>query len=85
MALFPVKSGTVATIGYEQNRANPEYGTLQVTFKDSEGNAADTYHYYNVHVNSWLGLYHANSKGYYINQYIKGNYLYRRIRAGEEG
>lgn len=79
MVTMKVISSTVATIGFEQQADKPHLGTLQVTYKDRDGNAKDTYEYYGVHVDRWIGLQRAQSVGHYVNEHIKANHQHQKV------
>jgi hypothetical protein len=64
--LYPVDSSMLGAVGYD-SRAQ----TLLVLF-----NTGRAYVYYDVPLNTYLGLISAESKGRYMNQFIIGVYPY---------
>jgi hypothetical protein len=67
--ITPGSSGIVS-IGYDEKRK-----ILEITFIPS-----GTYHYMNVQHSMYKALLKAESKGSFVNKYIKGRYKYKRIR-----
>jgi KTSC domain-containing protein len=62
MSMISVSSSAIAAIGYEG-------GTLYVTFHTGR-----TYPHPGVPYSVFLGLLHAESKGTYYNEHIRGKY-----------
>lgn len=85
MHTIPVKSSHIESLSFSQEDHRPEYGILTVQYKDVDGNLADSYRYYNIHINTWVELQRAQSKGGYINTRIKGRYQYVRLGAQGSG
>jgi hypothetical protein len=68
MNRIPVTSSNLESVGYEN-------GILEIRFKHG-----GTYQYLNVPEHLYQGLMRAESKGTYLDQYIKkAGFLYRKI------
>ncbi len=65
--LHQVESSNIDSIGFEDN-------TLEVKFKSGA-----TYEYLGVPEEVYVEMMNAESKGRYLAQNIKGNYIYNRI------
>lgn len=71
MAFEEVDSSNVHSYAWDQPR-----GVLYVRFGDGQGK---TYLYTDVPEGTWSGLYHADSKGGYHHDRIKGEYTYAGV------
>jgi hypothetical protein len=65
----PFESSNIATIRYDV-----EQSTLEVEFRNG-----GRYHYYDVPEHVAQAFEHAESKGVYLAQNIKGNFRYSRV------
>jgi hypothetical protein len=70
MDRIPVSSSNIHSIGY-----NSQETVLEVEFT-----SAEIYQYFNVPEHLYRGLMGASSKGQFLNDYIKYNYRYQKIR-----
>ena len=73
IALSPVKSGQIESIGHEGN-------TLAVKFK-----SGGTYHYHGVSASQFAELQKAESMGSHLHKHIKGVHDYQRINEEKKG
>lgn len=64
-----VSSSNVESVGYDE-----ESQTLEIEFKNGS-----TYQYFDVPLNIYTGLIHADSVGGYLAEIIKGSYRYSRV------
>ena len=64
-----VSSSHIGSIGYDSGSE-----TLEVEFLDGA-----IYHYYNVPENMYEEFLNSDSKGRFLNTYIKGQYSYERV------
>jgi hypothetical protein len=69
MELVPVISSDIKAVGYDKVST-----TLVVVFHTS-----GTYQYFGVPEHLYLAFMDAESKGKFLNQYIKYNYRYQKI------
>lgn len=70
MQRVPVISKTIRSIGYDAQMA-----VLEVEFS-----LGDVYRYLNVPEHLYRNLMSADSKGQFLNEYIRYNYRYQKIR-----
>ncbi len=70
MNRIPVSSSNICSIGYD-----PQSATLKVEFT-----SAEIYQYFDVPEHLYNGLMGASSKGQFLNDYIKYNYRYQKVR-----
>lgn len=70
MQRVPIISATIRSIGYDARMA-----ILEVEF-----NSGDVYRYFNVPEHLYRNLISAVSKGQFLNEYIRYNYRYQKIR-----
>ena len=67
--MIPVESTNLASVGYD-----PLPRTLYVTF-----HSGSTYAYFGVPESVYRELMQADSKGRFLNQFIKNSYRYQRL------
>lgn len=67
------ESTCFSRVGYDSRN-----NVLIVVFRDSGAE----YHYYDVPEDVWESFYDSTSLGRYFNSYIKGNYAYKKQKAG---
>ena len=70
MERIQVSSSNIISIGYDL-----QTNTLEVEFSSSE-----IYQYFNVPEHLYQNLINASSKGQFLNDYIKYNYRYQKVR-----
>lgn len=70
MERIQVLSSNITSIGY-----NMESAILEVEFT-----SGDIYQYFNIPEHLYNNLMHAASKGQFLNDFIKDNYRYKKIR-----
>ena len=71
MQLIPVDSSSIRGVGYEEERR-----ILYVQFIDG-----DLYEYFDVPVDDFIDLLHADSIGWFVNKRIKPYFDYRKLEA----
>jgi hypothetical protein len=69
MKRFPVKSSSLAAVGYD-----PEFSTLEVEFRNSR-----SYRYFVVPTQVFEKLMAAESKGAFLNRHIKPRFPSSRV------
>lgn len=72
MKMIKVNSSNIESIGYEGN-------DLIVQFK-----TGNIYKYFNVEKTLYESLLNSDSKGQFLNSFIKGNYKYSRLYLVED-
>lgn len=70
MERISVSSSNINSIGYDQQSA-----VLEVEFT-----SGDIYHYFNVPEHLYNNLMSSSSKGEFLNDFIRYNYRYQKIR-----
>ena len=70
MQRIPVFSSNIRSIGYDAQSA-----LLEVEFSSSE-----VYQYFNVPEHIYNSLINSSSRGQFLNDYIKYNYRYQKVR-----
>lgn len=68
MTMIPVKSSTILFIGYDE-----ETRKMRVEFQTS------TYEYEDVEPECFESFLKSESKGTFLNEYIRGKYNYKRV------
>ncbi len=69
MNRIPITSSTIASIGFDEDSS-----TLEIEFL-----SGSVYQYFDVPFSIYNGLLEADSKGQYMNQFIKGQYRFVKI------
>jgi hypothetical protein len=69
MERIPVSSSTIASIGFDEDSS-----TLEIEFL-----SGSVYQYFDVPFNIYNGLIDSDSKGQYMNQFIKGHYRFVKV------
>lgn len=70
MKRIPISSSNILSIGYDKTSA-----ILEVEFASYE-----MYQYFDVPEHLYNGLMAASSKGQFLNDYIKYNYRYQKVK-----
>lgn len=77
--LVRVKSSNIWSFGINVRQAGDNKGDVICQFKDKNGGAGDIYLYEDVPVQVYRKWISAPSKGHYFWQYIRDNYMYRKL------
>lgn len=77
--LVRVKSSNIWSYGINVRQAGDNKGDVICQFKDKNGGPGDIYLYEDVPVLVYRKWISAPSKGHYFWQYIRDNYMYRKL------
>lgn len=83
--LVRVKSSNIWSYGINVRQAGDNKGDVICQFKDKNGGPGDVYLYYDVPVQVYRKWISAPSKGHYFWQYIRDNYMYRKLTGNQRG
>lgn len=83
--LVRVRSSNVWAYGIEIKDAKKGVGDVYVQFKGKNGGQGDLYRYYNVEIRTWRKFLSAPSKGHFVWQYLRNNYLYSKLTGNKRG